>query len=238
MGISSGVGLVLDAGSACFQAWRVIRHQVETTGGFAHLSVATNNFMVLEDWAKNLSNPRLLGLQVEMVGTAFDGPHMALYGAAGKNSILESKVFWPWVVYVGAAGIDFHEESGVLLGYHCGDTERSDKALLFQCHCQHARIILATPRKIGNPGGHVLDLLSIDKLRPQAPIYLATTVPEPNSSEEEQFSAAKERFLSKGLEERIREKRVEFHWVMIARENDGVSKVVDELVVPARKTHA
>ena len=230
LGIRDNSGLFLDAGSQNLEVWKCLRTKFEG-GDLQHLLVVTNSFLVLRDWVDQLKNPQALNLRVRMVGTEFNGPHLAFYGVAEQNSALVSKWFRPWIVFIGASGIGFDPDDGILLG-HIGERERSDKQLLFQCQCQYARVILATPRKIGNPGGEVIDILaeaSGQNSRSRAPIFLISTEPAAESAEEKLFKVAVEQFQSPKMKKRIEESGVRVRWFVVGGAPPGEVKLVREI---------
>ena len=93
-------------------------------------------------------------------------------------------------------------------------------------------MILATPSKIGNPGGRVFDIMSVDSLS-RAPIYLVTTEPQTgNSADNERFAAAGRALRSPKMQSRLRERGVEFHWVVVDGAARATSLAKEHLVFP------
>lgn len=232
--LTNGAGIFVDAGSQCMAVWKAIVGQIEKNQ-FANLAVVTNSLLVLQDWPDSLTKiPQLQGTTVEPAGEIFDAPHLAFYGEAVRTK-LTSPHFRPSAVYIGASGIEFDEQAGILLGYHAGEPERASKELLFQCSCKDARVILATPKKIGNPGGRVFDILSVKGLDPKAPIYLVSAEPKADSVEErQQFEAAKRVLQGETMVSKLREKGLTFHWITLDRESRDVPKVKEHMIVPRR----
>jgi hypothetical protein len=228
--LTNGAGIFVDAGSQCMEVWKAIVGQIEKSR-FANLAVVTNSLLVLQDWPTSLTKiPQLQGTTIEPAGEIFDAPHLAFYGEAVKTK-LTSPHFRPSAVYIGASGIEFDEEAGILLGYHAGEPERASKELLFQCPCKDFRVILATPKKVGNPGGRVFDILSVRGLDPKAPIYLVSAEPKAGSPEERQFEAAKRVLQSERMKMKLLEKGIRFHWITLDRHQREAPKVKEHVVV-------
>lgn len=203
-----GAGIVLDAGSSTLEAWLAVRKRI-VNNELPHVTVSTNSFSVLQDYVTQ--NIALGTTKIELIGTSFDAEHRAFYG---EEQIPAG--FRPNVVYIGIAGFEINE-SEILIGYHAGLPELKAKSFLFECQAK-ARVLLVTPHKIGLTGGRVLDVLSIDKLKTSAPIYLVTVEPDPMIPEqEEQFVKTLENFRKPGLLEKLDSKGIEFHWVTLSR---------------------
>jgi DeoR/GlpR family transcriptional regulator of sugar metabolism len=227
--LSSGAGVFFDAGSSCLKAWEALRQQISQRE-IMHISVVTNNFMILMDWA-NKSFTKLQDTIVDMVGGSFDASHLALYGE-GVRQRLMSGTFRPAVVYIGSSGIEFDDRGSMLFGYHANEPEREVKELLFQCPCK-ARVILATARKIGNAGGTVFDLLQVPNLDVKAPLYLVTTPPEPDTLEQELYERALRLYSSDRVQEAILEKGLNFKWIEIIDAHKAVN-LTDQVVRGSR----
>lgn len=224
MRIISGAGVFLDAGSSCLAVWQEIIRQLELQR-FSHLSVVTNNFMVLQDWVNSASTiPEFQGTSVDLAGEIFDTPHLAFYGEATRRRLMSGS-FLPSVVYIGTSGIDFYESSKIFLGFHAGELERASKELLFQCPSK-ARVILADSRKIGQAGGNVFDCLTVDHLDARAPIYLVTVEPSKGSPDQRTFESAYDAFLSSRMQTAIANSGVQFHWVVLSREDAEVPRAL------------
>ncbi len=230
--LKNGAGIFLDAGSCCLTFWQEIIGQL-CANRYSNITVYTNNFMVLQEWAEKVATPQLQGTIVEMAGNLFDAPHLAFYGE-GVRRMLMSGVFRASAVYIGTSGIEFDQETGeILFGYHAGDAEHDVKEVLFQCPARK-RIILATPQKIGFAGGRVFDVLSVNKLDNRAPIYLVTTEPEPGSECEQQFNEAKKSFLGDKIQTAIYKQGLEFHWIIVDRKSGETPKAKERLDAPRK----
>ena len=225
--LANGAGIYLDAGSQCFFVYEEVRDLIKETR-LANVTMFTNSFMVLESWKSDHLIPQLRGTEVEMAGDIFDAPHLALYGHALPAKLLSGR-FKPAAVYIGTSGIEF-EDDRVLLGYHAGDLEAEAKMVLFKCPAK-ARVILVTPQKIGNPGGRVFDILSVDKLDTRAPIYLVTAAPE-SGEQEGQFRRAQDIFKGKSMREALIRKQMPMHWITLERIAPGIPKAIEHIVVP------
>lgn len=229
--LSDGAGVFIDAGSSCLAVWEVIREQL-SMAKFANILVSTSNFLILQDWATKPSDSNFPGTSMEMAGDIFDAPHMAFFGETAEKKLLSGS-FRPAVVYIGTSGVEFEEDS-LLLGYHAGDLEKDAKELLFKCPAK-VRIILATPRKIGNAGGRVFNVLAIENIDARAPIYLVTTTPT-GAEEEMQFSCAKSTFSGEAFETAVRDKGLEVHWIIVDRNSTEVPKAVEHLVIQKKES--
>lgn len=227
--LQNGAGIIIDAGSSCLEVWRAIVDQIDDNQ-FAFLNVYTNSYQVLEHWRERLNSRQVQQTKVQLIAGELDAEHLAFYGPEAVHTVMNPS-FRAMNVYIGTSGIEFDEAGRILFGYHAGRLEREIKELLFRCHAQK-RIILATPRKIGFAGGLVFNVLEVDELNAEAPIYLVTTNPEKGSENEVQFERAMEVFKSKAMEEAITKKNLEFHWITIDRENGGVPKMLEHIVVP------
>ena len=220
----NGEGLFLDAGTSCQAVWEKTLQRIEDTNHAANLCVVTNSLLVVKDWIDHLMRiPALQGTTLEIAGEIPDVPHMAFYGEALRKA-LESKYLRLSAVYIGASGIEFDAGAGILLGYHAGEPERHCKEYMFQCPCKGQRVILATPGKIGNPGGRVLDILSIEPLD-KAPIYLVTAEPRPADIEDQKrFAAAEAVLTGDAMRKRLLKLGLQFYWIIVDRKNATVKK--------------
>jgi hypothetical protein len=138
-------------------------------------------------------------------------------------------------IYIGASAIEFRKEGGIRLSYHAGESERHCKELLFQCpvSSKGARVILASPAKIGNPGGRVLDILTINDVDTSVPIYLVTAEPRPDDTDaQERFRLAREIFRGQEMQSRLREKHLRFRWRIVDRADPLALKAKDPLDYP------
>jgi len=225
---SFGTGVVLDAGSACFEVWRAMRAGIES-GAFDHIKVKTSNFGVLSDCTK--ATHVLQNTAVDLLGDMFDPQHEAFYVTSPDLGMFSA--FRPSEMYIGASGIEI-VGARVLFGFH-GFLEKPHKQLLLRCPCRR-RIILTTAIKIGNAGGNVIDLLTLDKADDRtpvhkAPIYLVTTLPAPGDKVlQAQLSQAQDSLFSNEMAEALTRKGLEIHWVTV--DLDG--NEVDDLVAPPR----
>lgn len=165
-------------------------------------------------------------------GSVFDDEHLAFYGEAVKE-VLMAGHFRPSVTYVGTSGLEFDDRAGILFGYHAGEAELQVKEYLFECPTK-TRVILATPNKIGVAGGLAFDVLKSAKLDTRAPIYLVTVAPEPGTESEEQFAEARKIFLGDSIQSKIRDKKLEFHWVTLRR-GQKPPVPIEHLVAPLRE---
>jgi hypothetical protein len=225
---SLGTGVVLDAGSACFEVWRAMRAGIEG-GEFDHIKVKTSNFGVLSDCTN--ATHVLQNTAVDLWGDMFDPQHEAFY--VTESSVIMLSAFRPSEVYIGASGVEI-EGSSLLIGFH-GFLERQHKQLLLRFPCRN-RIILTTAIKIGNAGGNVIDVLALDKADDKttvrkAPIYLVTTVPaSADKIIQGRLRVAQDNLFSSGMGEALSRKRLEVHWVTV----DLNGNEVEDLVAPAR----
>lgn len=231
--LTSGAGIVLDAGTSCLAVWESLVEQI-CTGRLAHLLVYTNNLLVLEHWRDHVSTPQIRETKVKLFGWELDPSHMAFYGSEDARKKLLSDSLRPSIVYIGTSGIEFDAHRGILFGYHQDDAEREIKELLFKCYAK-TRIILSTPSKMGQAGGQVLNLLSIPHLDAEAPIYLITTRPKPGERKKikDQFDRAKKTFASPEIQNAIRQKGIDFHWIVVDPESGEVPKELEHLRAPS-----
>jgi len=233
--LASGAGLFLDAGTSCREMWNQIMEEIKDR--YANLAIATNNLLVIKEWIDGLMRvPALQGTSLETAGEICDVSHLAYYGEALRKKLMSRNMSFS-AIYIGASGIEFHEEGGIRLSYHAGDPERQFKELLFRCPCstKGARVILASPVKIGNPGGRVLDILSIKDMDTSVPIYLVTAEPKQDDKDAQgRFKRAKDILCSQRMTSRLTEKGVEFHWVIVDRENVDTLMAKEHLVYPVR----
>jgi hypothetical protein len=236
--LANGAGVFLDAGSSCREMGKQIIEQVKERR-CANLSITTNNLLVIRDWIEGLiSIPELQGTTLESAGEICDVPHLAYYGDELKKRLTSPDVCLS-AAYIGASAIDFHEVGGIRLSYHAGEWERHCKELLFRCSfsSKGARVILASPAKIGNSGGRVLDVLSITDMDTSVPIYLVTAEPGSDDKDaQERFRSAKEIFRGQKMQSRLREtdrgRGFKFYWVIVGREDPHNPKVKEWLVYP------
>jgi hypothetical protein len=230
--LKDGAGILLDAGSACFQMWEKIVGQIHG-GDLRFLVVYTNSFLVLENWGKRLTSPGVQRTLMELTGTKLDWEHLAFYGPVAIQKVMNPG-FRATNVYIGTSGMEFDEKTGsIRFGYRGPGDEPEWKELLFKCRASR-RIILATPRKIGEAGGRAFNILDTQDLFTDAPIYLVTTNPEKGSEYEKQFKQALDAFQSEAVEQAIVSKGLEFHWITIDRESNDVPKKLYEIEVSKR----
>lgn len=215
LSFGSGAGLILDAGSSCWQLWKETAKAIEK-GDCAHLTIYTNNLLVLDEWREGSSKPQIRGTKVKIFGWELDCSHRAFYGGTDEVRLrLKDKNFRPWAVFIGTSGIEFSGEDGILFGYHADEAELEIKKILFQCKTR-MRIVLATPHKIGYAGGSVFDILDVEDLDTTAPLYLVTTAPDQEEkSHQEQFNQARRIYESKPMQQKIKESGMEFHWIIL-----------------------
>ncbi len=233
--LSSGGGIIVDAGTSCREVWRQIIGQIEMKKCL-HMTVYTNSLLVLEDWLKNVDNPHVSGTCVELYGSRLDAHRLAFYGSEYNRGDVREKImsqgFQPMHVYIGTSGIRFDDKGRILFGYHGGGAERVVKELLFQRPTEK-RIILASPSKIDFTSGSSFDLLKVKNLN-TAPIYLVTTnAPENRPALKKKYKKAIEGFTSPAMEKAIRaHEGLEFHWIIIDQNDSGLPKMEKHLVVP------
>jgi len=226
MPLSNGEGVFLDAGSQCSILWDAIREELRKHS-YAHLAVRTNSFLVLDKWVED-NNVQFQGNTVETVGDVFDVAHCAFYGPAAKARLMEPT--FRATVYMGTSGVEF-TDSSILFGYHQGSLEGDFKRWLFQCPAR-SRVILATPRKIGNAGGRIFDLLTLDNLDTSAPIYFVTTNPPPSSPAATAFEMAQSKLRQDRMQAALRERGLSFTWITVDRDSDQSPKARDTFRVP------
>ena len=220
-------GAVVDAGSSCLALFDLHMQQM-LRGDLRFPAFVTNNFLVPQRWWEyRKENPAVSTAMINLYGKRLDPEHMALFEGDVATALMDSS-FRPTNVYIGLSGIDFEPQGIVRCGYHGGKDEREIKELLFCKPCKQ-RIILLTPRKIGEAGGFVFDLRGIENLDKSAPIYLVTARPERGSSTENQFRETFERFRE--ARGRLLEEGLRFHWVTIERNGANVVTAVNDLSV-------
>jgi len=218
--LQNGSGLFIDAGSSCFVCWERIAERFNQD----HLSfgsVLTSSLLVLQSWAENHASAPSHIPRLQIAGGLFDADHLAFYGA--DRSRFDG--FRPTAVLIGAFGVEF-EPGRLWLGYNAGDPERDAKKLLFQCNAKR-RIILLTPSKIGNAGGSNLDVLEIEGLDANAPIYLVTTEPPAGTVYRRAFDNAKKIMRSKEMTAKLQSKGLVIHWVTLKK--DSGDKIQDDI---------
>lgn len=189
----------------------------------SHLTIYTNNLLVIEDWRQRIHMPRIRETKVRLIGWELDISHMAFYGTEDAKKKIMDPDFRPSVVFIGTSGIEF-DDKGLLFGYHADEAERSFKQLLFQCNTK-VRVILATPGKIGYAGGLVFSILDLPGLHKQAPLYLVTVAPTSSNKTQtgRQFQEAEARF-KEAVEGRIKESGLMFSWVILDPETGKKSR--------------
>jgi hypothetical protein len=221
LSFGSGAGLILDAGSSCCQLWKETAKAI-VSGDCAHLTIYTNNLLVLDEWREGSYMPQIRGTKIKIFGWELDCSHRAFYGGTDEvRQRLTDKNFRPWAVFIGTSGIEFDGggEGGIFFGYHADEAELQIKKILFQCKTR-MRIILATPHKIGYAGGSVFDILDVKGLDTTAPLYLVTTAPDQEEkSYKEQFEEARRIYESKPMQQKIKESGLVFHWIILDPES-------------------
>ncbi len=231
-------GLFFDAGSGCKAVYDVTCEGI-LTGQVSNLAIKTNSLPVINGHAKALRSPRMNGTSVDVVGDTFDSMHEAFFGPSAHDKL--NSAFMPSAVYIGTNGIEFAEFGGtpkIHFGYHgSNDKEGVFKKLLFQCPAK-SRVIVATPAKIGNTSGNVMDLLALEKLDNSAPIYLVTVEPESHSTSRKAFEQSKRIFLGATMQAKLAEMELEFFWIILERNPDAMPKVKERLVGFERPTQA
>lgn len=221
--LKNGAGIILDAGSSCLKVWEEIASRIKSRG-LAYLTVYTNNLLVLDNWRTRVND--LGGTNVGLLGWKLDVAHMAFLGCEEAERRLMEPAVRCSTVFVGTSGIEFDERGRILTGYHA-EGERDIKELLFKCYARN-RVILATPSKIGFAGGHVIDILAVAD--PCAPIYLVTSEQGGQKDVESEFANAKRVIKAPSFEKTLRDKRIEFHWVILDKKT---GKEKEHLRVPA-----
>jgi DeoR/GlpR family transcriptional regulator of sugar metabolism len=210
--LTYGSSLFIDAGSQCCFAWRALLEKINRDK-LSQLSVLTSSMLVLEDWSKNYCDAQQRVPRVQISGGDFDAPHLAFYGA-DKSRFSN---FRPAAVLIGAVGIEVRPD-GILLGYNAGAQEHADKKLLFHALRAKRHIVLATPSKIGDPGGMAFDILSLNpsELDSSAPIYIVTTTPAKGTIHEEALQTTLATLRSAQMQTRLKEKGLVLRWVTVS----------------------
>jgi DeoR/GlpR family transcriptional regulator of sugar metabolism len=223
--LNGASGVYLDAGTACLAVWKELAGQIVEEGHPSQIKVLTNNLMILNDFASNPS-PLLYGLKMASVGDNFDVLHQAFFGPS-IDERLRSGLFRPEVIYIGSNGISFSEDGAILFGFHAEDPEREAKELLFANPCKaKARIILATAKKVGNPGGTVFDILKVPDLDCKSPLYLLTTAPA--EEERDAYEFAMRIFKTETMQRAIVDRGLKFHWIEIdGSEREAFRNITD-----------
>jgi hypothetical protein len=206
--LPGGAGVFFDAGSQCSLQWERTQERL-LLGQVSHLSIVTSSALIIQNFSQKVIAHALRGTTVAIAGDIFDVEHLAFLGNSAKDRLM-SRRFRPAIVYIGTSGIEF-DGSSILFGYHAGDAERELKGLLFECPAKD-RVILATPRKIGNAGGAVFDVL---KLNGNAPIRLVTAEPPKGSPWRAQFDRALEIFNGPQMQKAFRNKKLTFRLTCI-----------------------
>jgi hypothetical protein len=221
---SGAPGVYCDAGSSNLYVWERLAEQIRK-GYSTQTKVVTNNLMILSHFANDPS-PLLHGAKMEVAGDIFDGLHQALFG---RRSILRKlQSLHADVSYIGTNGFSFGEDGSILFGYHA-ELEREVKCLLFENHCNaRARVILATPRKIGNPGSTVIDILKLKRLDVRYPLYLVTAPPMPG--EREAYETAMRIYRSAKVQKEIEARDLNFIWLEVRGPNAGDEYNITEAV--------
>jgi hypothetical protein len=211
--VTPGAGLFFDAGSQPFKQWEKTLQRL-VSGEISHIGVVTSNSQILNSFQEHNLVPALRGTTVAIAGDQFDAEHLAFYGRQARER-LTSGTFRPSVVYIGTSGIEF-DGGSIWFGYHAGELEREAKSLLFECPAK-ARVILATPRKIGNAGGSVFDVLALEHLNTGAPIRLVSTTPLAGEDSDKiaRFERAKKAFLAAELQNALKAKGITFSWTIV-----------------------
>lgn len=211
--VTPGAGLFFDAGSQPFKQWEKTLQRL-VRGEMSHIGVVTSNSQILNSFQEHNLVPALRGTTVAIAGDQFDAEHLAFYGRQARER-LTSGTFRPSVVYIGTSGIEF-DGSSIWFGYHAGELEREAKSLLFECPAK-ARVILATPRKIGNAGGSVFNVLALEHLNTGAPIRLVSTTPVTGEDSDKiaRFERAKKAFLAAELQDTLKAKGIVFSWTIV-----------------------
>jgi len=228
--LGDGAGVVIDAGSACLKVWAIIvglimRHV------YSFLRVFTNNFQVLQLWSKSYNSPGLRTTDVQLMGDRLDWEHLAFYGSEAVKKVMDPD-FVATNVYIGASGIEFNQNrKAIRIVYH-EPTEREHKVHLFKCRARR-RIVLLTPHKIGRAGALGFNILDIDGIDTEAPIYLVTTKPEEGSEEEKEFKQVRRAFESKELDAAVKEKNLVLHWITVDCKKGEAPKMVDHFWLPS-----
>jgi hypothetical protein len=219
--IPDGAGLFVDAGSQCFLAYKAFAEYANRKDLYG-MHLVTSNMFVLDSWMQNHSKARARFPTIEIAGGQVDVEHRAFYG------INESRVFESFrasLALIGACG--FEVEPGRLwLGTHAGDHEIKDKERLFRSPAKK-RAILLTPGKIGEAGSRPLDLLSIEGCT-EGPIYIITASPVA-VNDRDNYEKAREALRSEETLGKLRQKRIELHWVTVNGIDDQEVQFQDEV---------
>jgi len=231
---NDGSRIVFDAGSSCLAVWERLLEEIRHYR-LRFLTICTNNFRILEKWGEDAGTGSLpvRDTRIELFASQELNPeHLAFYGPEARGKLLDPN-FRPFVVYIGTSAIEFHKKS-IFFGYHGPEAQREIKELLFKCHATRARVILATPAKIGCAGCHVFDILSVEGLETEAPIYLVTAAPGSKTPDEtrDYFDRAKDIFRSEQLQAAVANRGLQIKWVILDPENDGIPKVKEILSAP------
>jgi len=228
----TGNRIVLDAGSSCLAVWERLLRDIKGNR-LPFMSVCTNNFRVLEKWGEHAGAGcvPVRDTRVELFASQLNPEHLAFYDTAAPTKLLDPN-FRPYVVYIGTSAIEF-DGSSIFFGYHGPEEQRQIKELLFKCYAKF-RVILATPAKIGCAGCHVFDILSVEDLNTEAPIYLVTAAPDPQTGAEtrQYFDRAKDIFRSEPIQTAVSKRNLQFKWVILDPCNDGVPRVIEILSAP------
>ncbi len=220
MPLSRSSGALIDAGSTCLEMWNRIIEQI-TSGILRFLMILTNNFSVLDEYKKNMASvaPHT---KVRTYGSTFDADHLAFFPVDQdeiQKQILRED-FFPSHVFIGTNGIQFYPDGRISFGYHGDQPELLVKRLLFKKPTDQ-RIILATPKKIGDAGAMRFDITSLgDELDTSAPIYLVTTDPE--EVDRERFIEQFRIFTSEAMQNKLRKLGLRFNWITV-QESEGLS---------------
>jgi hypothetical protein len=231
-GLNGASGVYFDAGSASLIVWQEIAQQIVKEGHPSQIKVLTNNSMILNDFANDPS-PLLHGLKMASVGENFDVLQQAFFGPSIAER-LRSGVFRPEVIYIGTNGISFSEDGAILFGFHADDPEREVKELLFANPCKaKARVILATAKKVGNPGGTVFDILKVSDLDCRSPLFLLSTAP--SESERDSYDEALRIFKMEAMQRAIRERGLNFQWIEVGGTEAQAYRNITEMVLCDRQ---
>jgi hypothetical protein len=232
MRFTTGGAVVLDAGSQCRQMGLAIT-KLLIDGSYSMMTVVTNNHQVLQDWVEALArHPQLASSHIKLLGDVFDVDHLAYYGNTLRDK-LTSPEFRPSHGFIGASGIEIDPDGHILIGYHGGPDEKMAKESLFSCCCTEARVILATPLKIGHPrSGYVFDLVSMPSINTRTPIYLVT-VQAPTAADAERFQQVRNALSTPAMAAALRKAKIDFRWVLLDAES---GKEVEQIRVPGAMT--
>lgn len=212
--LRDGEGLVVDAGSSCLAFFKEYAEMIRNE--HKYLSFYTNSYQILECWL-SLPDGLINEIPLEILGSKLDCMHLAFHGDVAKV-MLNPRVFKPAVVVIGASGIMFDSEEGLLFSYHASSPEEKFKQLLFQCVATKKRIILGTASKIGFVGAYSFDLLSSDMFDTRTPICLITTAPRKDDTETaERFYKMREVFYSRDMQDRVQTfaPGLNFEWIVL-----------------------